>query len=389
MKYLKFGFESILKRIGFNILIIVEIALLLLVTNIMIANCNNKSFLYEPYKEILSHDGTDETFSAALSGEFRTLYEKIGQLKGDIKLYTFGMTSTPEIADNGYTLNDDIFLKMNLPLKKGSWPSEVTDENGNYNILVSSNSEYDVGDIIQSEYGTFKVAGILTDITYLPKLTNAYADALDLTAYYEKMDYRTDGNETAAIIPQSAFPNLLECNVVTFRYLMYYNTPPTEEEKTYNDEIIEELGGSGYRFEEERLSIEKSIDKLYRDVTPIVLCISAMVLFGFIGLLAINTKSQIHDYAIYFLCGCRWKDCIKIALVNILIIVFISVILFGILIGIFDMLGISAMLGLLFAINNLYITLMIITGIIIISLIAPFFIVKNTSPVETIKENKI
>ena len=390
MKYLKFGFESILKRVGFNILIIVEIALLLLVTNIMIANCNNKSFLYEPYREILSCKGYDETFDIAWKGDFVTLNEKVQQFKGDVSLYTFGIVSSSEIAEIGYTLNDNIFLKMNLPLKKGSWPSKVTDENGNYNIIVSPNSEHNVGDIIQNKYGTFKVAGILTDITYYPQYLNSYSDTLDLNAYYEKVDYRNcdDSMDTYAIIPESVFPNLLESNVLTFRYLICYNTPPTKEEDTYNKNIIEELGGSGYTFEEERLSIEKSINKLYRDITPIVLCVSAIVLFGLIGLLAINIKSQIHDYAIYFICGCRWKDCIKISFMNVLIIIFVSMILFGILMNILNIFGLSATIGLSFAINNVYITLFILIAIIIISLIAPLFIIKNTSPVETIKENE-
>ena len=100
-----------------------------------------------------------------------------------------------------------------------------------------------------------------------------------------------------------------------------------------------------------------------------------------------NTKSQMRNYGIYFLCGCRWKGCLKISLAYSAILLTGGMIIGAAAFLIFQNTEYASLFEQNLAMNNIYITLAIFVAMLIISLVIPFFMVRGTSPVETIKEN--
>ena len=57
MKYFRYGFFSVIKKPLFNILIVLELAGIFIVGNLTIAASNSRSVYYDPYAEIMHHEG--------------------------------------------------------------------------------------------------------------------------------------------------------------------------------------------------------------------------------------------------------------------------------------------------------------------------------------------
>lgn len=155
-----------------------------------------------------------------------------------------------------------------------------------------------------------------------------------------------------------------------------------------NDQIISSAGkGTISKMSEFKAGSDAYLYEQYIKMLPILLCVFIIVVTELICSVAMNTNSQMRNYGIYFLCGCRWKDCLRVSLSYTLIIL-----LGGFLIGTasFFMLQnteYAAIFDQHIASNNIYITLTIAALILILSLIIPFLKIHKTSPVETIKES--
>ena len=88
MKYLKYGFFSIVKKPLFNVLIMLELAAILVVGNLTIATANSRSVFYDPYADIMSKEGyvyqprpTNGNYDKEL--RLKTMYDS---LAGDVSV---------------------------------------------------------------------------------------------------------------------------------------------------------------------------------------------------------------------------------------------------------------------------------------------------------------
>ena len=83
----------------------------------------------------------------------------------------------------------------------------------------------------------------------------------------------------------------------------------------------------------------------------------------------------------------RWSDCIKICAAYTTIIMLCSVSLTIAAVSVCKIFNISAYFGLAFQWNNVIVSIIILTVILLLNLIIPAFIIRNKTPVEIIKEN--
>ena len=125
----------------------------------------------------------------------------------------------------------------------------------------------------------------------------------------------------------------------------------------------------------------------YIKMLPVLLCVFLIVLVELICSVAMNTKEQLRNYGIYFLCGCRWRDVLRISLSYSLIILAGGLILGGAAMAVFQTTEYAKMFEQNLALNNVWMTLALIGFMLLVSLIIPFVQVSRTSPVSTIKEN--
>ena len=87
LKYLKFAWQSFIRKPVFNIIIMLELAAVLIVGNILIAVVNSRSVYYKPYEEIMNHEGY--VFTPRITGKpenMKKLTEQYHSLQGDISI---------------------------------------------------------------------------------------------------------------------------------------------------------------------------------------------------------------------------------------------------------------------------------------------------------------
>lgn len=133
-------------------------------------------------------------------------------------------------------------------------------------------------------------------------------------------------------------------------------------------------------------SFEYIFSQIY-NLMPIFVCVFILTLVGAISTSALSAKRQLKNYAVYYICGLRWRQCALINFFSSLTCALISFVLsisaafiakvFGILGETVIELGIWQLLG----------CAIIILLYILLSMILPISIIGKNSPNQVLKAN--
>lgn len=398
---MKYGFYSVVKKPLFNILIIIELAAILIVGNMTIAVYNSRSDFYEPYKNILTKDGF--FFIGKGTGNYDSslkIKHTLDELEGDVTVinnYGFQfITNDTTFIRNLESIDKNIFLKMKLPLEEGRWPSDKKNESGEIEAVVYKGSDKEDSRIklgsaingkINEKLCTIKIVGIIGNGQYVPALASNIHINNEVQSV---MNYYTIPNNTDGcrfFVSSSADKILSDPhNVAMTISFVYYNSVPNDDVRQKNKEKIMGISKNLSYLSEYNENTLAYINEQYIKLMPILLCVFIIVVAELICSVAMNTKSQMKNYSIYFLCGCRWKDCLMISFCYSLIILTGGITLGSAAFFILENTEYAFIFEQHIAPNNFYITLVIAMFILILSLVIPFVQIRKTSPVETLKE---
>ncbi len=424
MKYIKYGFYSVTRNPFFNILIMIEIAVILVVCNLTVAAANSKFVLMAPYDDFANSDGyiytplENKKISVFYDPELiRDNFYK--SLKGDVTVrysYYVSAVSVKSVLNDAFGFNDrvvyemyafdeEFFSKMNVPLLDGRWASTKRNEKGQIEavVVLDKSSKVSVGDVIhtkiervvdgnitQDDIGDVVVVGTINYDSYYPDIrmkTGSIKDVTDLYTSNYGGDESSGGNIQIFLVSAAAeelFQN--KQNIGLSSAFITYNSPPTDEEREYNYSLLDSSGDAITSGNFKRHSYEYLLEE-YKKFLPILLGVFVIVIAELICSVAMNTKKQMRNYGIYFLCGCRWKGCLKISLAYSAIILVGGSLLGAGLFAAFNITEYSKMFEQNFQMNNICVTLVIFAVMLVVSLIIPCYMVNKISPVETIKEN--
>ena len=193
MKYIHLAFGMMKKRWLFTVIIIIETAVLLVLTNIMIATANSKYMLYEPYKDLLTENGIVLDVSSLNmlecdNDDIKPFLEKFPDLRNvekflekklDVKIHhsdelSFKIQTGPRSAmyrDKGnmisYILLDkDILEKWKLPLSCGRYPLSERNTNGEIEILISGGTDAHLNDVYDTPLGKLGDPKEIAEVMY-------------------------------------------------------------------------------------------------------------------------------------------------------------------------------------------------------------------------------
>lgn len=398
MQYLKYGFYAVVQKPLFNILIMLEVAAILVVGNMAISVFNSRSILYEPYAEVLEQDGyIFFPKTAAALGTHVNVYDEehrlekfYASLRGDLtilKAYNYLLSDGENYYESIFAYDPSFICNLKLPLKSGRWPSAERNAEGQIEAVALEASGYELNNLLSSQLGDIKIVGILENELYMPAAYGIGISEDDIRIMYD-ISSKTN---TYLFTAYTADEKLSEPGyLIKSPIFIYYNTEPSDEDRDYNEQKLMEYGTNGKYFviSDIRDGTMDYLNEQYIKLMPILLCVFIIVLAELICSVAMNTKAQMRNYGIYFLCGCRWKGCLKISAAYSSVVLLGGGILGAAAFLLFQTTEYAAMFEQNIAMNNLYITLIIIAAMLILSLVIPFFQVRGTSPVETIKENK-
>lgn len=426
MKYIKYAFYSVASRPVFNIVIILELAAILIAGNMLISVVNSRYVYYAPYADLISREGyvlvptIKENFQKDMDS--KKMYDS---LEGDVEaVYGYGLQIASEsdvlrepAADGSYkyrnalSFDERIFSRFNTPLTAGRWASTTKNEKGQIEMVAVLFSETDlqVGDtfdfsvpvwneeakeITYDPVGEAVIVGTIDSQLYYPDImlsgsaqtTNGKTQLRDVRNMYS---VGTSGIDSATfLVSAAAAPQLKDDRFIgKSTAFLTYRSEPTDSQRQANLETLTAQRGTVYKMSEFKSNSDLYLYEQYIKLLPILIGVFVIVLAELICSVALHTKKQMRNYGIYFLCGCRWRDCLKISIAYSALLLAASAVIGTAAFLIFQTTSYARMFEQNLGVNNITITLGLVAAMLAVSLVIPFFMVRRTSPTELIKEN--
>lgn len=373
-----------------NMLLIFEIIVVLIGTNIIIGAYNNRNMLIEPYKAILEKTGWYMANDKNVVNDEPLLDDMTGDLK-QIRIVNY-FDNMGNIPIKIKIVPDEIINNMKLSVQSGKWKTSSEKET----VCISAPNKYGIsaGHIIQTaSISRIKVTAVLTDPCYIPDFIN-WSSMDGIENFYSKYsivyyDKEVEDNELLLIMSESEFAETgLEISGTNFKFILYDDNP-TAENTAHNEQIIKDNYSAGVALSDIKNRAELSVKNLLNKYLPLAICAFIVILIGFISCTAVNTLKQMRNYGILFICGMKWNDCAKICSAYTAVIILCSVCLSITVFSACSMFNISANLGLSFELNNIFISAIVIMTIFLLNMIVPAFIINRKTPVEVIRKGNL
>lgn len=402
MKYLKYGYASFTKNIFSNLIIIFQLTFLFVGLNVVIGNYNSRNMLWLPYEEIFQNDGYYWLFNPMVmpddineDGEQKKyddyLNEEIAKLQGDYTIYRIFNSDIKTYAGKQLRLifvEDTIFDKLTFPTVSGGW--KKSDSENTYGVISPNVNGLSTGDVVDWYGKSITISGVLTDPCYVP-LYNTFMTSkseTDISMLYNSV-LKESSQYDYLILPQS---QMGEYSVNKFGSgsccLVAFDPSMSQEDKEYNSKIL--LNGnstsSAISFEQIRNSTKIFEKEDTQKTMPLVVCMWIVSVVGLVCSSAITTIKLLRNYALFYICGAKWRDCLLINAVSSIISVAVSAVLcFGVMkIGIVN--GLSQDIGFVFKANNVVCTALLAVLMVVLSVIVPAILLKHKQPKTIISE---
>ena len=354
---IKYTIKMMKRNLFINLFVVIQIAVTLFLIVICTSSIMFKIEDYLPLRKLLNKDGKfiittgtknyeygDDNYYT--SDDFFKLEDisvnnnKIKEVYGctSVNIYPANENSSPLIFS--YTQN---MIDLYTPdIKYGKWLNKADTRSDEIAAVVTYNTKYKVGDLVE------------------------------FTEFY--VNYEDVKNAEISQEPIGAL------------FVVY--------EKGLNDEEKLELNRKLYQFgalmDLSELN-QNSIEYLKSDITlilPISLCILILTLINSVAVNAIQTKTNLKAYSIFFICGAKWKVGIIISLLNGLFTWLFGVVLSGILAFIFTNMNGSSQYIISFNLPEIIMCVLMGLLNIIVSIILPILIISKQNPRELLIDNK-
>ena len=382
MKIIRYSLRLLLSKIGFSLLIVVEITMLLTVANIAQAQHNSRTMLYDPIAPYIKKQGFICSLPFDEMGTGEDASANIDTLKT--------IPSAKVIEQKKYTSNgidvivvpDEMFDSLRLPVESGNL-FKSTDSSKRIKLICTPNSKEYYQDMIftDAQDHNFEISAVLTDPTYIPQfsytLGMSYEDLYINydSQYYEQLPYLF----TCESMMKNGGIASSELSGGSIALVYFEERIPQDQ---YNDlkQKLNDLNISTI----DNASIEKRSQKILNDdlkrSLPPIAAFSVIIVIGIISCSLMITKEMMYRLVIFYCCGATKKDCILISLSQMVLIMLCSMILSTFTLIIIKSTVLSNKIGFVLKANNIRITLLIVLGCLFISFLAPILLISKNEP---------
>ena len=402
MKYIQLAFGLMRRRWLFTLVLIIEIAALLILTNTMYSTAAAKQMVYEPYRDILSENGVVvdatsldimECYNEEIAPFLEVYPDKKSviaflkkRLAGDVKIHysdslSFWKQTGPLSAmyrDKGnsltyYLVEPDILSRMHYPLSCGRYPSIDRNENGEIEIIVSGGTDASLDSVYDTPAGKMRVVGILTDSTYKPVGSDIDRTGMELGVDRDSIfnivlpfDSQTNLGGPFAIAAKGVFPENGDGYNIMANSIWFVSYGDNISDEDF-DRILESNMLSKEDYYVQTITDYVAVDnKLIRKMT----C-------------ALVQNETISDETILYL-----EHLLNEAKKNETgITIIIASAFAAICIVVMKLAGFEYLIGLSFGVGNILLSVLAAVMLFVLSMIIPFGMIRTASPVAVIKEN--
>lgn len=404
MKYLKLALLSLDEKRRSNAVLVLQLIIMFVLVNLMIGSVNSRTMLTDTFESVLDKQGWYVSYAPVyIPGESDPSMNSSEIRRHGMDRLIASMEVVPEtvrvrmtdiVMGNGYhimvsVLSDNIFDDVTLP-RTGS--SLLTGDR----ILVFPNKsgitagkEFTALTTTQHNI-TLKASGILTDPAYIPRFNSWHIDG-DISMLYDKVSSSTD-NSAYIIMDETTAARIGlvdEDYPVDFSLIMYF--PEEIDEEVF--ERIQKGFDEDINVAYTPLSVlrQKADDSLAEDLgryIPLGIVVMIIVLIGTAGAIAIQTLDEMKNFAVYYLCGLKWRETVLISLCKVLMLLAVAGLISGGGMILLQKTSLAASFGLAFNDTNMYISLALVGLTVLSSVALPFILLRRSEPAEIMRRIK-
>jgi hypothetical protein len=407
MKYAALGFNLFCRNIILNLILILQLTVSLVLINMTLGQVNAQRLTLGYFENIAREKGAyfmpsiEDLLAMRVdtidTAERYSVLDELTNVKtiSAVYQYAFYTDGNKNNLFEGYGYDGYISETVKFPLSKGVWYTDLAVEEGIVPVVVSSEKDgLALGQTIPVKIHhpspgkatvQLKVVGIMRPPPYLLHYTVS-GNIISGNDIFERY------NESYQGAPLIMFSRDALAEYQDYYYARNNNT------LVFFDENISE---ADYRRNIETLSnrgFVQTIDKMYilarqeindnmNAMLPFIICTLSISTVGLVSLTILNTILQRKVFAIYYLCGSKWKNCFYILLAYLLVVTLLSLVLLLVLFYLAVLNGTVYTMGLYISLNNVLTTLGVYLAVMFLSLIVPYVILKNTFPIEIIRGN--
>lgn len=405
----KLGLKNLKHNLLMNILTILQMTVAFLILITMISTVVSRFRYYTPIKDFLDSKGYFYNIQYGINPEtgatLRTTDEIHDLIEGEDMVaaqytpwltypnnHTNGNDASEDYSDR-FISYDDKFAEIFAPeLESGQWFNLNKPVGDTIQVVVSKNDYgLNVGDVISlycfdSEIKA-EVIGILKDDTKIIDQSTRSSEKIDYRNFYN--DFKLEREEAPVFLMLQRElidkPVVMQLNGNVFVTYPDDASPETIEK---GNQTMKQLH-SAYTSSTENMkknSLEYIFSQIY-NLMPIFICVLVLTLVGAVSTSALSAKRQLKSYAVYYICGLKWRQCAAVNFFSSLTCVMISFALSisaafiakvtGILGGTVIELGLWQLLG----------CAVIIVIYVLLSIILPLNIIGSSTPNQVLKSN--
>ncbi|MDE5564716.1 MAG: hypothetical protein K2I93_06140 [Oscillospiraceae bacterium] len=390
-KIFSLGTLSFSAHIKMYLVLLVQILLILCGMNVLLASYQQQAMLEEPFSDLLQYDGYYITMiGSTIPGLEDPVIE---QLEGEKETINFpyyvcnaqcvGQTIPIQI----FIYEDSFWASYHPVLQHGTWMSADKQGDHAYCVVTSNCPGKEI--IIPGISVTAEASGILSTLTYIPQMNRWSRNGGLDENFYRAFDAASE--ETVILLmPRTQWEKLAipKEQLVTSSNCILYFTSLTDEQAEHNAKVLEDAASPGILLSTLRERVDKAQIDTTRRYLPLLIALLLITVFGIMCAMAIHLLQDLHSYAIYFLCGMRWRKCAELCAVQLgfLLILALAVCATGYFV--LQMTEQAAVLGLRFTWINIVVSLGLCTGVLFLGSLFPRLILKNHAPITLLRSTE-
>lgn len=390
----RLSFKSFINSIYTNILLIVQFTIIMVLVITAISSFENRVELYAPLRDIYNADG----YYGHMSSDDYIQKEILENLSG-VNNFLCSYNAVNSSGENEYSIRayDDKIINAYTPaLSDGVWlnKSDYDNTDNTVPVVISNNpDEYVVGDTFEMEFSlssgadkvliNCQVFGLLEDNGRIFG-SNTYTMNDDFRNVFEV--YSVQQGDRPIIIFNEKYKEKYDIYMdYSGSFLVSFDESLSDEEVKSNSQYLFDLTPALIRMEEFRdHSLSYILSEIYI-LIPIAIGIILLVIISIFNCTSINTKRNMKNYGIYYLCGANIYKCLLVELINVLFTSAISVLFTYSVLRYLSASGRLKNTIISFGTMQFAVCAFVILLFIVITLIMPFVLLSKTQPSEIIK----
>ena len=374
-KIFSLSFRSVSRHMGMSILIMLQIIILFIGMNTLIASRNQQKMLIQPYSDLLDKEGYYLTYKVtpmfgkddinlieSLNGEWETtMVSKYSFANSNIMVYP-----------------DDFWDSYNPSIKHGKKPKSSKTSDSPWCIATANYNDKTIE--VPGFNKSIKVKGVLADKCYIPSMNTWDRKGSIKENLYDTFNL-SQSDTVYILMPQSQWDEFSKgkANLIKGSHcIAVLKSELTEEQIAENEKLFKDTAYPQIELSVLKERAYKDLEKNNRRFLPLLIAQTIITIFGIICASAIQAMRDGTITSIYRLCGMNNKHSTILAAGNSAVLLGLSSCWIIIIYFITMFAGTHAKYGLRFGLNNIIITLLIMIIMFLSSIITTKLVIKKS-----------